>query len=53
MEEEGRGWRALGPLGPVWPQSQLPWGHCFRPGSHLFQAFHVLEVEADVEEAQV
>lgn len=52
----GRGWRALGPLvpglAPRWP----PWGQGGLPlgrGSHLFQALHVLEVETDVEEAQV
>lgn len=50
----GRGWRARGPLGPSptphWPPlggTALGWG------SHLFQALHVLEVEANVEEAQV
>lgn len=43
----------MDPLGRSGPHSQLPRGHCFGPEPHLFQALHVLEVEADVEKAQV
>uniref|UniRef100_M3Z7H5 Uncharacterized protein n=1 Tax=Mustela putorius furo TaxID=9669 RepID=M3Z7H5_MUSPF len=52
----GRGWRARGPLGWTSPAPlgrHCGGGHCLGLGSHLFQALHVLEVEADVEEAQV
>lgn len=52
----GRGWRARGPLGWTSPAPlgcHCGGGHYLGLGSHLFQALHVLEVEADVEEAQV
>lgn len=54
MEEGGEGLES--PWTP-WAKSGPPLaatgGHCLGLGSHLFQALHVLEVEADVEEAQV
>lgn len=53
MEEGGRGWRAHGPLGPGLAPHWPPWGALPQAGSHLFQALHVLEVEANIEEAQV
>lgn len=43
----------MDPLGQVWPPTGCHGEHCLRSGSHLFQALHVLEVEANVEEAQV
>lgn len=58
--ERRKGWRRGGgagepmdPLGQAWPPTGRHGEHCLRSGSHLFQALHVLEVEANVEEAQV
>ena len=57
---EREGWRGGEGLESPWtpwaksgPPLAATGGHCLGLGSHLFQALHVLEVEADVEEAQV
>ena len=56
-EKDGGGGEGLESPWTRWARSGAPTGchggHCFRPGSYLFQALHFLEVEANVEEAQV
>lgn len=53
MENRREGLESPGPLTGVHPQGArvLPLGRC--TGPHLFQAVHVFEVEADVEQTQV
>lgn len=52
--EEGEGLESpWTPCARSGSQQATAWGHCLRLGLHLFQAFHVFEVEANVEEAQV
>lgn len=53
MEDGREGLESPGPLTWVSPQGTrvLPLGPCMGP--HLFQAVHVFEVEADVEQTQV
>lgn len=46
LESPWTPWARSGPLG-------CHRGRCLQPGSHLFQALHVFEVEANIEEAQV
>lgn len=53
MEDRREGLESPGPLTWVRPQGArvLSLGRC--TGPHLFQAVHVFEVEADVEQTQV
>lgn len=54
MEDGGGAGEPMDPLGQARPPVGHPGGRVLPSArSHLFQALHVLEVEADVEEAQV
>lgn len=53
MEEGREGLESPGPLTRVRPQGARVLPLQQRTGPHLFQAVHVFEVEADVEQTQV
>lgn len=53
MEEGREGLESPGPLVWVRPQGVRVLGLGWWAGPHLFQAVHVFEVEADVEQTQV